>query len=234
MKVAIGVAFIGLSCLGPAAAQQFSGVTTTIGIGGVLGQISQQSGVFPKSDPPPLPPPPPPPPDDDCEVECGDGRARARGLMGGLGLGYNWQSGAFIYGLGADFYMGKASGSASDCGTPVHECGGAIRSLGTVRGLVGWSMGNWMPYVTGGYAYGDVQAYDSFYGGSGSHYLSGWTIGGGIEAVIAGPWSAKLEYLYIDLGKSHHYDIVPGVPEFVDVSASVIRLGLNYRFPARP
>lgn len=222
MRVPLAVIAVAIAsvCAQPASAQ-FAGPSITGNVDGVFGTQSQATVVLPSSNPP------------DCEV-CGDGKANLRGLMGGLGLGYNWQSGNWVYGLAADFSLGNAKGSTNDCGTPLHECGGALRSLGTVRGLVGWSFGTWMPYATGGFAYGNVHAYDSFYGGSGSKYGSGWTAGGGIEAILAGPWSAKLEYLYVDLGTDHLYDILPGVPEHVSTTANVICLGLIYRFGASP
>jgi len=200
------------------ASAQFAGWNVTGTVSGVFGKLTQETAFVP---------PPPPSPCNNCE---GDGSASLRGLMGGLGLGYNWQAGSWVYGLATDFSLGNADGSTNDCGTPAHECGGALRSLGTVRGLVGWSMGTWMPYATGGYAYGDVRAYDAFFGGSGSKYRGGWTVGGGIEMMLSGAWSAKLDYLYVDLGKDHLYDLLPGVPEYVQTTANVVRFGLTYRF----
>jgi outer membrane immunogenic protein len=222
MRLALVIVALGLmSVAAQPAAAQFAGPNVSGNLDGVFGALSQQTVVIPSSSPPPC-------------VECGDGSSNLRGLMGGLGLGYNWQAGHWVYGLAADFSLGDSKGSASDCGIPLHECGGALRSLGTARAVVGWSFGTWMSFATGGYAYGDVHAYDAFYGGSGNKYRSGWTIGGGIEAILSGPWSAKLEYLYVDLGNDHIYDLIPGVPEHVNTTASVIRLGLNYRFAALP
>lgn len=219
LPLAATALFIASVCAQTASAQ-FAGPSITGNLDGVFGTQSQATVAVPSSNPP-------------CE-ECGDGKANLRGLMAGLGLAYNWQAGSWVYGLTTDFSLGNASGSASNCGVPLHECGGALRSLGTVRGLVGWSFGTWMPYATGGFAYANVRAYDAFYGGSGSKYQSGWTIGGGIEALLSGTWSAKLEYLYVDLGTDHLYDILPGIPEHVSTTANVVRLGLTYRFAASP
>ena len=47
----------------------------------------------------------------------------------------------------------------------------------------------------------------------------------GVEAQISGPWSAKLEYLYVDLGES---DTVLGGQ--ADFNTNIVRAGLNYRF----
>jgi outer membrane immunogenic protein len=53
--------------------------------------------------------------------------------------------------------------------------------------------------VTGGAAFGNIKT--SIAGvGDASDSKVGWTVGGGLEAAIAGPWTAKIEYLYVDLG----------------------------------
>jgi outer membrane immunogenic protein len=76
-----------------------------------------------------------------------------------------------------------------------------------------------MPYITGGLAFGEVQT--NVVGVSSvSDTKVGWTIGAGVEGVIAGPWTAKVEYLYVDLGNSAN----------ADFRAHVGRVGVNYRF----
>ena len=89
-----------------------------------------------------------------------------------------------------------------------------------------------MPYVTGGLAVGDVKSTVAGFGSS-TETQVGWTVGGGLEASIAGPWTAKVEYLYVDLGKTSR-DVVScggfGVPTDVDFRGNVVRAGVNYRF----
>ena len=71
--------------------------------------------------------------------------------------------------------------------------------LGTVRGRVGYACDRVMPYVTGGLAVGDIEANQG--GFAGVHDTkAGWAAGAGVEAAIAGNWTAKLEYLHVDLG----------------------------------
>ncbi len=73
--------------------------------------------------------------------------------------------------------------------------------LGTARSRIGYAFDRWLPYITGGVAYGDFKmtppAPDTYT----DRWSAGWTLGGGLEYAIAGPWSVKLEYLYFDLGK---------------------------------
>jgi len=65
---------------------------------------------------------------------------------------------------------------------------------------------------------------------------SGWTIGGGSEMKLGGAWSAKVEYLYVDLGSqsvNFVHDMGLGFANNVTVSTSIhehiARVGLNYR-----
>jgi outer membrane immunogenic protein len=84
--------------------------------------------------------------------------------------------------------------------------------------------------VSGGPAVGEVQAWDSLFPASGSTFRWGWTVGGGVEVGITRNWTAKIEYLYVDLGSQQMFNIVPGVPETVSFTANIIRGGVNYRF----
>jgi len=90
--------------------------------------------------------------------------------------------------------------------------------------------GTWLPYITGGLAVGEVQAWDALTPASGSAFRAGWTIGAGIETAFAQNWTLKLEYLYMDLGSAQLFNIVPGVPETVSFKANLIRLGIDYHF----
>ena len=61
--------------------------------------------------------------------------------------------------------------------------------------------------------------------GSARSTKAGYALGGGIEAALSGPWTAKVEYLYVDLGSG---PTVGGVNS--DFHNNIIRAGLNYRF----
>jgi outer membrane immunogenic protein len=78
--------------------------------------------------------------------------------------------------------------------------------------------------VTGGAAFGDIK--NSVAGvGNASTTNAGWSLGGGVEAAIAGPWTAKLEYLYVDLGRGG--SVLGSDASF---HTNIVRAGLNYRF----
>src|SRR5262249_10977143 len=170
---------------------------------------------------------------------CGgpaDGSYKLRGGILGGGAGYNWQLGRWVYGVEGDYSWADISGSSNTCGalSPIpHSCGTDLRSLGTLRGRIGYAVGvigNWLPYVTGGLAVGEVHAWDSLFPSSGRDFRTGWTVGGGVETAITHNWTFKVEYLYVDLGSRETFNVVPGVPETVSFRANIIRFGLNYKF----
>ena len=142
------------------------------------------------------------------------------GLVGGT-LGYNWQADQIVFGLEGDIDWSNMRGSAP-CGATT--CETRNNWLGTARGRLGYSLGEFMPYVTGGLAVGDIKT--SIAGvGSANETKAGWTVGGGLEAHISGPWTAKVEYLYVDLGSG-------GSVAGSDASyrSNIVRAGLNYKF----
>ena len=95
--------------------------------------------------------------------------------------------------------------------------------FGTVRGRVGYDFGGVMPYATGGLAVGDIKTERVGLAESNTTN-AGWTVGGGIEAALAPAWTAKVEYLYADLGS------VNNLGTDIDFKSHIVRAGLNYRF----
>ena len=86
-----------------------------------------------------------------------------------------------------------------------------------------------MPYVTGGLAFGNIQANPSVAFTSNDVTNAGWAVGAGVEFALVQNWTAKVEYLHYDLGNLTCTVCAPA-PTTVDFSADVIRAGLNYRF----
>ncbi|KQZ00187.1 hypothetical protein ASD45_04465 [Pseudolabrys sp. Root1462] len=158
----------------------------------------------------------------------GTGSTKPKGFIGGVQLGYNLQTGSWVWGLEADFDYSAMKGSDSG-GTGV--CSGAgcetkLKYFGTGRGRLGYAgWDRWLPYVTGGVAYGNIKATPAF-GGDFSKGKVGWTVGGGVEYAVFANWTTKLEYLYADLGS-----ISGGTPgNDVTFKSHLVRAGLNYRF----
>ncbi|HET7886104.1 MAG TPA: outer membrane beta-barrel protein [Bradyrhizobium sp.] len=171
-----------------------------------------------------------------------DGRYGMRGGLFGGSLGSNWQMGSWVYGLEGDLSWSNLRGSSNVCGpltaTP-HPCGTNLDALGTFRGRIGYAAGpggNWLLYATGGLAVGDIHGWDALTPASGNVWRAGWTLGAGVETMIAPNLTAKLEYLYVDLGNGQVFNVAPGIPESVGLTANIVRAGISYKFgsPAAP
>lgn len=92
-------------------------------------------------------------------------------------------------------------------------------------------MDGWMPYVTGGLAYGEFQGTGTTpFGTFGTTVWGAWTVGGGVEVPWMDRWTWRVEYLYIDTG--HHTDSFVGGTVVTNSRAemNVARFGVNYRF----
>jgi outer membrane immunogenic protein len=142
------------------------------------------------------------------------------GLVGGT-IGYNWQMGQTVFGLEGDIDWTNLRGSDACAGT---TCETRNSWFSTARGRLGYAFDRFLPFVSGGAAFGDIQ--NNITGiGSATETRVGWTVGGGVEAAIAGPWTAKIEYLYADLGRGA--SVLGSDASF---KTNIVRGGLNYRF----
>lgn len=139
------------------------------------------------------------------------------GVFGGAQAGYNWQNGQFVFGLEGDI---QAS-AADDTFAPWKF---SNPWFGTVRGRLGYAFNNVLVYGTGGLAFGELRA--ETFGLSESHTNAGWTLGVGAEFGIYQNWTAKVEYLYVDLSSSNFS--ITGAPN--SYQFGLVRAGVNYHF----
>jgi outer membrane immunogenic protein len=153
---------------------------------------------------------------------------KPKGALFGGTLGYNYQVGSAVWGIEGDFGWSGVKGSATCAGA--FTCETANPWLGTIRGRIGYAFDRFLPYITAGGAYGNVKATTSIAGLSASTSKDqfGWTAGAGLEYAFLGNWSAKLEYLYVDLGSANLG--TAAVANNVTFKESIIRAGLNYKF----
>jgi outer membrane immunogenic protein len=177
-------------------------------------------------------------------------KADTSGFVAGGQLGYNWQVGALLLGLEGDVGNLGLNGSAA---THAPLVGGDTSSHTeadfylTARGRIGIVADHWLLYGTGGYfgAETRVGILDTCFtsppcglstmDARDQSFRSGWTAGGGIEWALSGPWTAKAEYLYYDLGSKTVSGLAGGVvgPTYswnLDTHGNIVRAGVNYRF----
>ncbi len=143
--------------------------------------------------------------------------AKPRGFVGGATAGYNWQNGPWVFGVEGDI---EVTG-ADDTFAPWKF---SNPWFGTVRGRAGYSVSNVLFYGTAGLAFGGLRG--ETFGASETHTNAGWTAGVGAEVGFAPHWSAKIEYLYVDLADSPF--AITGVSN--GFRSSVVRAGVNYHF----
>lgn len=152
------------------------------------------------------------------------------GLVGGT-IGYNWQFGTWVVGLEGDIDWANIKGS-TPCGGVTCETKNEF--LSTIRGRVGYTFDRWMPYATGGVAIGNIKATMPGFA-TVDNTNAGWTVGAGVEYAFAPNWSAKVEYLYVDLGSidcgtSGVNSCSFAAGNKVDFTTNIVRGGVNFRF----
>ena len=198
---------------------------------------------------------------------------RLNGFFSGGQLGYNWQfSDRFVAGFEADIQGGGIRGGGGFQNlTPAAvyppfvaatsvTVNRTLEYFGTLRGRLGYAVTPTMLlYATGGLAYGGISTTTTvrqnlspsilLAASANSDYFNnrvGWTVGGGAETALTGDLSAKLEFLYYNLGSAnvaapnagaliHNAVIGPGqVGDAISSSTRfdgfLLRAGLNYRF----
>lgn len=175
--------------------------------------------------------------------------ADTSGFVAGVQLGYNWQAGPILFGIEGDVGNLGLTGSAPtnfplvgfDTSTQTES-----EFYLTARGRLGFVVNDWLIYGTGGYFGADTRVsvidtcttnppcgFSSIHA-SDSSFRSGWTAGGGVETLLAGAWTGKVEYLYYDLGSETVSGRAAGTgPLFswnLDTHGNIVRAGVNYRF----
>jgi outer membrane immunogenic protein len=156
------------------------------------------------------------------------GRNIDGGLVGGT-AGYNFQFGQAVVGVEGDIDWADISGSTTN-GCPL-GCKTTDSWLSTVRGRLGYAADRFMPYVTGGAAFGNIQATTPGFAGASATNV-GWTLGAGLEAALTRNWTGKVEYLYVDLGNFNcGLNCGAGmVTDNVSFHTNLLRAGVNYHF----
>ncbi len=173
------------------------------------------------------------------------------GRVGGAQWGINYQLDSVVVGLESDLALANRSKSAgmggvmSDGRAFTYTARQHLASLGALRARGGITlMPRLLIFGTAGLAYGHVEAATTFditstparaYRGLRADTRVGWTAGVGGEYAFANAWSAKLEYLYYDLGRAG----VVGFPSpsnqgvqthsRFEMAGHLVRVGVNHR-----
>jgi outer membrane immunogenic protein len=173
------------------------------------------------------------------------GASSNSGVVGGGQIGYNYMAlPNFLLGIEADVDGTSLKGTVlSVDGSNQHSS--ELDAFGTVRGRVGFTQSNWLFYGTGGFAWGEgsvtrtqlatVVAVPPIPAVAGtvetsSNTRTGWAAGAGVEWGITQNWTARLEYLYLDLGNATSAFPISNRQQTSSATMNVARFGVNYKF----
>jgi outer membrane immunogenic protein len=192
-------------------------------------------------------------------------------FIAGVQAGYNWQlNSRWIAGIEADWdgltggygfcrQTDSLSAACTDNGLGFENIDSSTKWLATLRGRLGMAVNNFLLYATGGAAWGRVDTtlvqsclaancgnspfprYSQF---TSSVDKIGWVAGLGAEYALNASWSARAEWLYVDLGTINSALLVNaqtnvgGPPIFSPQTTTwsrreqynQFRIGINYRF----
>jgi len=168
----------------------------------------------------------------------GNVNVKGSGVMAGATVGANYQVGYWVFGVEADYGWTNYNGSKACPNTFTATCHSNIDAIGTVAGRLGYAWDRVLLFAKAGGAWkrGDESATLNTTGqvfSSVGDNRSGWTAGGGMEFGFWGPWSAKVEYDYMDFGTKRltFNNIQPAIIERADIKERVhaVKFGINYR-----
>ena len=155
------------------------------------------------------------------------------GLFGGtIGGNYQFIGTPFVIGIEGDADWANISGTtfSPSGGCQVVGCETRSDFLATVRGRAGWAWGRALLYGTAGVAFGNIQAAAGVLPFS-SSTETGWTAGAGIEYAFWPNWTAKIEYLFVDLGNQACSPAsCAGPATSVSLNENILRGGINFKF----
>ena len=135
------------------------------------------------------------------------------GFLGGVYGGCDYQFGAWVIGIEADWANINNSGQAFDLGAAAVGFPGGVttfrqtneRWVSTLRGRLGWAVDKWLLYLTGGAAWVRIDSFTSnieepiLLSFAQTDTRTGWTIGAGFEYAVASGWSARAQYLFVEI-----------------------------------
>jgi outer membrane immunogenic protein len=160
------------------------------------------------------------------------------GFAGGQ-VGFNWQTGNFVFGVEGEGSWADLRGN-SLCPNPAAVCRSRVDWMASATGRVGYAWQNVLLYAKGGWAWvGDRHFVDfgvaALNESSGDITRNGPTIGGGLEFGFWNNWSAKVEYMYVDLGRRNIDFSRDATGAFVETARirqdlHTVKFGVNYRF----
>src|SRR5262245_10952367 len=159
-------------------------------------------------------------------------------LFGGVQAGWEWVlPSRVMLGIEADFSFPNYEENSkvlSYRATPSGYASEEYEWMATLRGRLGYDIGAFTPYITGGLAwmatrYSRIDLNTGNEDANPGQIRVGYTFGGGVDYRIDKRWSTRLEYLYTNFNLSGF--LFGSAPSRYDTQYSLnrVRVGLNYR-----
>jgi len=186
------------------------------------------------------------------------GNFNVKGALAGITAGVSGQWNAFVLGVEGDFdWQGLQGSSNSSFCTSIFlsptagsapaglSCKTDSTWIGTLRARAGYAWDRLLLYGTAGITGANVQVRLDGQPRQ-TNFQVGWTAGAGLEWAFADNWTAKVEYLFVDLGTgpcNHGYSCGYDAPsavlpppgpvsanDVVKLNENLIRFGVNFKF----
>jgi outer membrane immunogenic protein len=159
---------------------------------------------------------------------------KSNGPLVGAQVGADWQFGNFVIGAEVDASRSFVKGTrAPDPGFLFSGFSVDYRALATATARAGYAFGRLLAYAKGGVAWADIDLRSRIFTISPlsvEHHRTGLIGGAGLEVMLIGGLSAKVEYNYVYFGAAAiNYGSNQG-PSNVDHALHLVKGGLNYRF----
>jgi opacity protein-like surface antigen len=147
-------------------------------------------------------------------------------FVAGVGAGYNFQTGHFLFGVEGDF-DGTTFGHPA---LPTPTLGSVSQNwMGTIAVRAGIVEDRWLVYAKAGGGWVHSDATLNFPGASwtGSATSPGWLFGAGVEYGFKSHWTIKLEYDYLALSNwtSPTFPLIQ-----LNRDLQMVKFGANYKF----
>lgn len=156
------------------------------------------------------------------------------GAFGGVYAGYDFQSGANVFGVDLAYNFADISGS-TECPNPSFTCSSKLRDFGAVRGRYGRAFNDFLVYGAAGYAFGNAKADATGPIGSvfpdNSASVDGWTVALGVQKMLASDWALRGEIAYYDLSASTGAIVADASNPFdLSMDMTTISIGIEKRW----
>ncbi|QIG51627.1 porin family protein [Nordella sp. HKS 07] len=155
------------------------------------------------------------------------------GFVGGGLVGANFQSDCIVFGVEGDLGWVDANGShfINDLGEAGDRLNVDTGMNGHIRARLGWSAGDFMPFIAGGASYLELDHDTNF--GNGTESQWGWNIGAGIDWAVSDSLILRAEYIYDDFS-SANFNVTDDTDtrrDFdIDANSSTVRAAIIWNF----